>query len=180
MGGDEAILQNVVRKMSQETINLLHSDLQERLLILSHNQIQSLLEKGAVNPNTTALHEPFFSLNSINQENTSPLVPLPELAMIIEIIETKLHGRISTDIYRGIILESVQRILSEQLDPIAARASNADKLEVLMIVNANLLKVQRELLSEKREEDGTNNTGENEDELDMVKTRENLWGLITF
>jgi hypothetical protein len=41
---------------------------------------------------------------------------------IVDILTTKLHRRISPDIYRGLVLEASQRIVSEHLLHIADQA----------------------------------------------------------
>ena len=43
------------------------------------------------------------------------IIPLHFIGCIIDIITDKLRGRISLDIYRGLVLESAQRIVTEHL-----------------------------------------------------------------
>ena len=48
---------------------------------------------------------------------TTELIPLHFVGSIVDILTRKLYRRISVDIYRGIVLEAAQRIVTEHLLP---------------------------------------------------------------
>lgn len=59
---------------------------------------------------------------------------------ILDIITNKLRNRISIDIYRGLVLESAQRIVSEHL--ISNLAANTENQDALLVVHANMFLVK--------------------------------------
>lgn len=130
-----------------------------------------------------------------------PLVPLHFIGAVIDIITNSLRKRIKQDIYRGIVLEAVQRIVTDHLLTLAERSCAAtslalsfdNQIDVLLIVHANTLIVKNELLISNIEDGGEITTSkidtasnpdedvpEDENELDLGKTRENIWQLLTF
>jgi hypothetical protein len=60
--------------------------------------------------------------DSPNGDVHRELVPLHFVGCIVDILTTKLHRRISPDIYRGLVLEASQRIVSEHLLHMANQA----------------------------------------------------------
>jgi len=115
--------EGIQTKLLGDTVDKLHSDLQERLLLISHYQIQNLLS-----PAISQTYLPLEKLqlrrlgDSPNSGVHEELVPLHFVGCIVDILTTKLHRRISPDIYRGLVLEASQRIVSEHLLPMAEQA----------------------------------------------------------
>jgi hypothetical protein len=100
-------------------------------------------------------------------------VPLPlvrELRGIL--LEALMPPRISADLHRGLLLESTHRVVQEHLLPLLSTGN----LAVSLIVHANLYLLKRDLaLTEPSKQ-----PLEEEDEgLDLSKTGERLWGLVT-
>ena len=60
-------------------------------------------------------YTPLHDKLQINDDDNSDIIPLHFIGCIIDIITDKLRGRISLDIYRELVLESAQRIVSEHL-----------------------------------------------------------------
>ena len=96
----------------------------------------------------------------IKQEN----VPLPFIQKLIEITK-RIKKRINQDIYRGIILEVSQGILSEQLNPIYETI--APQVEILLLIHSNIFVVRRDFLTDEnltrtlpnKNDDPLDNTG---------------------
>ncbi len=67
-------------------------------------------------------------------------------------IMAKVRRRISADIYRGMVLEVTQRLLSEQLIPLAEKANTGEvkevMVEVLLLAHSNIIIIKRDLMSE--------------------------------
>jgi hypothetical protein len=108
---------------------------------------------------------------------------------VVDILQNKLRGRISPDIYRGLVLESSQRMVIEHLMLIAEEAQAlglSNIIEVLLIVHANMMIINKELLGIEGSGEvptlakiGSNEDNGEDEELDLGKTGENLWQLIT-
>lgn len=89
----------------------------------------------------------------------------------------ELGKRINIEIFRGMVLEVVQRIISEILQPLID-LPNAS-LSLLIVAHANLLYVKKEVLKERLISDDKGEEDEDDDMIDLDKTKETFWHLIT-
>lgn len=80
----------------------------------------------------------------------------------MNILTKQLYHRISPDTYKGLVLESVQRLLAEYLLPMQEQADL--NLEVLLIVHANILIIKREMLTSKGDGGKVRTSPEGEEE----------------
>ncbi|TNV82156.1 hypothetical protein FGO68_gene5236 [Halteria grandinella] len=143
--------------LGKESRERLMSDLQERLLLVSHSQLQEHLDTPTVFECT--------------QDNLASMIPLPVLAKAKDILLSQLlPPRISPDIHRGLLLECVYRILHEHLLPLPQ-----SDLPTLLITHANLYILKSELLSTSPDM----LTEASDEGLDLSKTGEQLWGLLS-
>ncbi|CDW76946.1 UNKNOWN [Stylonychia lemnae] len=186
----------ISNNVADDTIKRLFSDLQERLLLISHYSLQEVLAQAQINlslPQVVNNQDPTQSL--ITKEN----LPFQFITKLIEILQ-KLQKRINPDIYRGLLLEVVQRVYSEKLENLLSYESSdrPHLIEVLLLAHANIMFSRKDLLSkaqQNKSKSQTKGTSDNnsttdqedaaqaeeiDDEIDLVKTKENLWQLLTF
>lgn len=81
-------------------------------------------------------------------------MPFPFISKLITTLQS-LQSRINPDIYRGLLLETVQRAYSEQLERLLDYDASANKdtknykhaMEVLLLAHANIMFSRKDLLS---------------------------------
>eukprot|EP00347_Sterkiella_histriomuscorum_P013080 403366099 len=208
----------IANKIHIDTNLRLFSDLQERLLLISHYSLNETFQQQ----NISVLLQKF-------KQNQGTLIvkediPFTFIQKLLEILH-KLQSRIKPDIYRGLLLETMQRIYSEFIERILNYESTnkQEVMEVLLLAHANIIFIMKELqilgisfdeLQRNRSspnarlqnsQDRLSNPNSQEiinsqlqeiqsttpdtpqedteimdDEIDLDKTKQNLWQLLTF
>ena len=96
----------------------------------------------------------------------------------------ELKDRLAPDLFRGVLLEVVQRIVHESqtnlIDPEDAPSDN------LLIAHAHLTHVLKDFFIIEQGSDAQSDRGlgeielaDDEDEMDLTKTKDTLWSLLT-